>query len=453
MEIAAELDEEAMTAPLLEYQEHFGGDALHWHHSLQNPCFMSNVAHVILSAATTLTVASQLNATDSQLELAASVPESVKPSLEAVDVRHAPPPMARPEDYYTSDQPSMTRLQALRWRTNELARVARNVERTSSTMEPLQVLLVLYSVVQRSITVTWPVIEERIVKRLRQAGMTVRIAIVTSDVGNHVIDGCRLSLDNISVVPYTNLTLLSDAVIDAEIAGICTTQLSACPMLTLQNLPLATRRNALRMQYSEAEVGRFMLRARDQGHVDVAIVMLGDALPVFNVSINDVLTAARSKLSVYTSHSNDAGAITNGFYIGHPEPLSKILLRNDHYLRHKLIVSPRRGYEAHLQAAFLQFGVTRLLGYRGMLFFKIRADGSAAEYALRTHRLAKPPLPPADLAAVVAEHSRITAVMQPDGQNASCMSGSPLQAGHIRGSQADGFHLQLRVTAAHHHRA
>ena len=308
----------------------------------------------------------------------------------------------------------------------------------------LNIHLILYSVVQRSITFTWPVIAERIVGPLQRAGMHMRTSIVTADPGNHSIDGCQLSLDNLTVVPYDDLQIVPDKIADAEISKHCTHSLALCPMFSVQKLSLSTQRNAMRMQYMEAETGRFLQRARAMGQIDVAIVMLGDAMPVVNVSVADILAASMRNSSVFTSGIGNAGGATNGYYVGQPEPLSRLLLRNDYYMRGKLQVQRGRSYEANLLAAFEQFSVQLLLAHKSMPFFKIRADNYIASYMLPLIQRAYPPLPKDEMAHVLNEHSRVSAAMRPNGSH-TCMSGSPLQAGHVGGAQADGISLKSDV--------
>lgn len=330
--------------------------------------------------------------------------------------------------------------------TLKASNTARAAVDTTSTTR-LTVHLILYSVVQRSITFTWPMIAERIVSPLQQAGMHVRIGIVTADVGAHSIDGCKLSLSNLSVVPYDDLKIVPDELADAEIDGNCTYTLTHCPMFRVQKLSLPTRRNAMRMQYMEAETGRFLKRAVAKDQVDVAVVMLGDAMPVVNVSVADVRAASQLNSTVFLSGIGNAGGYTNGFYIGHPEPLTRILLRNDYYMRGHLKVSRGRSYEANLAAAFRQFGVRMLLAHERMPFFKIRADNYVASYMLALVQRMHPPLRNAMLTHVLNEYRRVTEAMRPNGTHV-CMSGSPLEAGHVAGAQADGAWLDSAMGGA-----
>ena len=87
--------------------------------------------------------------------------------------------------------------------------------------------------------------------------------------------------------------------------------------------------------------------------------------------------------TVYTTGVNDADGFTNGFYIGHPRPLSQVMgpVRVAHSQLMKLDIGSGvydgatypNNYEVLLRRAFEQHGI--LHRQTGLIFFKIRASG------------------------------------------------------------------------------
>ena len=63
---------------------------------------------------------------------------------------------------------------------------------------------------------------------------------------------------------------------------------------------------------------------RSSNH-DVAVVTGPDYHLALDISPVDVRRAAMEQRTVYTTGVNDADGYTNGFYIGHPRPLSQVM--------------------------------------------------------------------------------------------------------------------------------
>lgn len=248
----------------------------------------------------------------------------------------------------------------------------------TSADAPLHVVLCLFGVVQRSIRVTWPAIQARVVDVLRASQISVTVAVFSMDVGDALIDGCRVDADDVKLVPYDHIEVVQQSDVDAIINSSCTPSLQHCPILTRQHLSLATRRNALRQMYSEAVVGRFLKRTAHS--IDAAVVIGPDFFPFDNLSIADVRIAASNRNITVISSTNPSGSYTNGYYIGHPIPVSKVLQRIDPYFAGRLPVQSGRGYEAHLQAGFALHGVhARLTEF---FYVKVRASASLQRLSL-----------------------------------------------------------------------
>jgi hypothetical protein len=240
---------------------------------------------------------------------------------------------------------------------------------------PLRVVLCIFGVVPRAIRVTWPAINARIVQVLRDQNMLVHVTVFTNDVGERLVDGCRTEQADVHLVPYSVLEIHPQAEADIVINESCTPTLDICPMLFIQRLPLEQRRNALRQMYMEAVVGRFLNRSNSS--FDAAVVIGGDYYPLHNVSANDVLEAANRTHTMFISRTSPSGGFTNGFYIGHLHAVSRVMSRADIYFQDRLLRT-RRGYEAHLAAAFAHFSIKEK--YTDFLFAKVRASGMFAGY-------------------------------------------------------------------------
>ena len=240
---------------------------------------------------------------------------------------------------------------------------------------PLRVVLCIFGVVPRAIRVTWPAINARIVQVLRDQSMLVNVTVFTNDVGEQLVDGCRTEQADVHLVPYSVLEIHPQAEADIVINESCTPTLDICPMCTVTRLPLEQRRNAHRQMYMEAVVGRFLNRSNSS--FDVAVVIGGDYYPLHNVSASDVLEAATRPHTMFISRTSPSGGFTNGFYIGHLHAVSRVMSRADIYFQDTLFRT-RRGYEAHLAAAFAHSGIKEK--YTDFLFAKVRASGMFAKY-------------------------------------------------------------------------
>ena len=247
----------------------------------------------------------------------------------------------------------------------------------------LRVVLCLYGVVPRSIRTTWPTIDQRVVQPLRLAGLSVDIYVFNMHVRGAHVDGVTLDHDAINVVPYTALEEANQTVVTDQIVRRCT-QLggTVCRFKTgpFERAGRPLRKsvvvlNALRQLYSEEQVGEH-LRRRLLDY-DVAIVCGSDVYPALEVDVEDVRVAARTTSSVFTTVVQDAEGYTNGFYLGHPLPLSRTLRRWEE-LPALAAASPlaHRDYERLLKAAFMRHHIRRLV--TAMAFFKVRASGEVS---------------------------------------------------------------------------
>jgi len=257
---------------------------------------------------------------------------------------------------------------------------ARVVVRRPSTSPPLRVVLCLFGVVPRGIRHSWSTIQARVVRPVREAGMQLHIAVFNINTGSIFVDGDVVAnLSEVDRVPTSwPPETIDQSRIDANVLAFCRSLPAshACQFRTLSASHPKMLPNILRQLYIERQVGRFLLRHASS--FDVAIIACADFWLALNVSLVDVRRAAESARAVYASVMSDAlpkightrAGITNGFYIGAPQPAAAVLSRLD-----DIALWRRPGphsYESQLQAAFELHGVE----YRptSMHFFKVRAN-------------------------------------------------------------------------------
>jgi hypothetical protein len=89
---------------------------------------------------------------------------------------------------------------------------------------------------------------------------------------------------------------------------------------------------------------------------------------MFDVSELDLVLASPNR--VLTTRVNPGSGLTNGFYVGTPEPLSKIMSRFSGYDR----FFPCWDYEQIVLRAFVFHKVEH--GFSKMMFFKVRNNGA-----------------------------------------------------------------------------
>ena len=270
----------------------------------------------------------------------------------------------------------------------------------------MRVVVCVFGVLARSIHLAWPSVIRRILRPLRRDGHSVYIVGFNLDVGdasavdgvrlNHSASQWRVNRSGVAVARFDAYNEVLQTKVDAEIDRIC-------PGLACQTFDdyvsarTLTVRNAFRQLHSEMRVGQFLRinvsRGLNVPRYDVAIVLGPDFHFAMDVEVADVRRAAAERGAVFTADMNDADGYTNGFYIGHPQPLSRIMSR---FYTHTKLMALELGqrydgqrfphnYEVLLRRAFVQHNIQRLR--TSMVFFKIRANGHPFWYGAREKQL------------------------------------------------------------------
>lgn len=250
-------------------------------------------------------------------------------------------------------------------------------------------VLCIFGVVGRGITHTWPTMRQEVMERMRAHGLQTDVYVFNMDTGGAPVDGNVVAnQSDLQVVPATVLESQIQREADRDIAVQCAAmppnhQCAFSYYPTSHKVPytspkkLATavseRRhlNAMRQLYSERAVGRFLQHTQ----YDVAVVCSSDLYLALPLHMPDIWSAISLPNVLWTTAINDAGlrektGFTDGFYIGQPESLSKVLRRLDESALWSL-PSPY-DYEVFLRRAFDHHGLVRKV--TPMVFFKVRAN-------------------------------------------------------------------------------
>ncbi len=220
----------------------------------------------------------------------------------------------------------------------------------------------LFGVVARSIKFTWPQIQAMLVMPLEQQGYQVDINVWNIDVADTLVDQQKLNNNDIQIIPYKELVSARQVDIDKVIAADCNAK--NCTKWVHKG-PYST--NALRQLYAEYKLGTMLSQQADT--YDIAVVIGPDFYPLIPIQLNDFTVND----SIYTSIQGDYSGITNGFFVGEPKHVAKILMRYQDYIKPKGInYSENNSYEIILKEYFDYYKLDRDI--TNLVFCKMRAN-------------------------------------------------------------------------------
>ena len=232
----------------------------------------------------------------------------------------------------------------------------------------MRALACLMGVVNRSISFTWPVFQENLIRPLEQECDHVHLYVFNHDTGDAPVDGVVLEGNVRDKIPADVIEEVRQADVDVIIDNKCT---PACEFR--QDYSETHKRNAMRQLHTEFMVGTYVERVADQ--FDVVVVCTADARLARPLNMKHVQDAVASN-TVYTSEVNNADGYTNGFYLGPPRALLPVLKR---YLDFE---SADYDYEYTVKKAFDMHGIQH--AFTDMVFWKIRANGAVFWPSKRT---------------------------------------------------------------------
>ena len=131
--------------------------------------------------------------------------------------------------------------------------------------------------------------------------------------------------------------------------------------------------NAVRQLYAESRVSDWLRKHKTE--YDAVVVCGPDYFPVTSICIDDVKACMDKHDTVYTTDINDGQGYTNGFYIGHPEPIIKVM---DRYRFIHEYMPSNKDYEYILKWGFDKHNIERIVTY--MRFFRIRNSKRIARH-------------------------------------------------------------------------
>ena len=299
----------------------------------------------------------------------------------------------------------------------------------------MRVVVCVFGVLARSIHLVWPTVVRRILQPLRRDGHSIYIVGFNLDVGNtSTVDGIRLNRSRTALVRFDAYDEAIQTEVDAEIDRICPGL--ACRTFDDYGARTLNIRNAFRQLHSEMRVARFLRsnvsRGLDASRYDAAIFLGPDFHLAMDVDVAAVRRAAAERGAVFTTRMNDADGYTNGFYIGHPVPLAKIMSR---FYAHTKLMALELGqrydgqrlphnYEVLLRRAFVRHKIQRLT--TSGVFFKIRANGHPFWYGLREEQLSALSRP--SQRTVLGEWGNVVERLCAVEDSHPCLCGS----GHVR---------------------
>lgn len=233
-------------------------------------------------------------------------------------------------------------------------------------------IVCLSGVVARSIQVTWPSVDTRVLRVLRARGYEVDVHVLNLDVGSSMVDGVPLNQSDVSVVPATSVESLLQSAADAEVDARCADR--TCPSFSHSGMskkgnPRAYR-NSLRQHLTESRVGDYLERTRAAAKYDLAMAVSADYFLANDLRLAEVEQLLRRPDLVATGVVQDGRGFTDGLYFGQVKPVTAVLRR---WHDRSLCSRTYHSNEEMLRAAFELLGFERLPS--ALWFYKVRANG------------------------------------------------------------------------------
>ena len=226
----------------------------------------------------------------------------------------------------------------------------------------------------RAIRVTWPAFKARLVDVLRARGVDVEVAIFNIDVQHAKVDGVFVNAsDSDRIVPHAHYESHRQRDIDTYLRG-WSPQTRVFRMPYAPGWHRAVYNNGMRQLFIEDRVAKFL--KRNHQRFDAAIAAVPDNLVLFDVRLADVARAIEMNDAMFIPNFRDHGGYTNGYYIGAPQVLARVMRRlheMDSYSETVLNGTDHDlGYEGFLTCALRAHRVRRLV--TAQQFFRVRAS-------------------------------------------------------------------------------
>lgn len=231
-----------------------------------------------------------------------------------------------------------------------------------------KVLVCFFGTIPRSIKYTYSSIQKHLINILNEK-YDVDIYVFNLNVKKTKVDGVILNNNDTNIIDSNYFEETDQELIDIDIDLLCSK--ITCKIDKYSDL---TTRNAIRQMYSEYRVGLFV--EKNKNKYDSVIVCGPDYYLLTNINLEHVDNTIINPI-VYTASVNQGGGYTNGFYIGNPHSIIKILKR---YEALKDNLPTEKDYEFLLKKSFDDNKVNT--DVTDMLFYKIRANKKIASQGI-----------------------------------------------------------------------
>lgn len=229
-----------------------------------------------------------------------------------------------------------------------------------------RIALCLFGVIPRSIKYTYGSIQNNIIDELSKY-YYVDIIVFNLNTENDPVDTVILNQDDVKIISNINqyeeeYQTNVDKKIKAqygEVNGPILKMRSDYPPIQIQN--------AARQMYSEYRVGQMLNQVKEK--YATSIVCGPDYFILNPIDINHVKNTIENTNLIYTSKVNVGNGYTNGFYIGHPQPMIKLLSR---YSVINKMFPTNKDYEYTVKYMIENERITH--NVTGIVFFKVRAN-------------------------------------------------------------------------------
>jgi hypothetical protein len=228
-----------------------------------------------------------------------------------------------------------------------------------------KIVVCLTGVVNRSIKYTWDSIKDNIIDELRKE-YDVDIAVFNNNVENCLVDGVKLNNNDMTIVPHNYLFEYKQTFIDSEIVKIKGYEKEFPP-----NFYNNLKKNGLRLMYIESKIAKFLEENKDI--YEYVIVSNADYFYINKLPI-ECLNNISENIIGTCHHWENNDMCTDGFYIGYPKSIIKIMKRINNY--YTIVINykdPKSlNYERILNESIIYSKMTRKK--IDIFFLKIRAN-------------------------------------------------------------------------------
>lgn len=228
----------------------------------------------------------------------------------------------------------------------------------------MKTIICFFGVIPRSIKYTYPQLESKIIKPLKD-NFETDIYCFNLNVGDTLVDGRKLNQSDCKIILYNYFEERQQKALDIEIDKFCKDGICS---IQKRNIDDPRTKNSIRTMYSEYRTSLFLESVRDK--YDTAIIISPDYYPINSISIEDVKETYLRKDVIFTSDQADfMDGYTDGYYIGNILSIIKVMKR---YQKLERYLPTEKNHEWILRRSFEDNNIRR--NVTNMTFFKIRAN-------------------------------------------------------------------------------